>query len=561
MKKRISAVLAIVLTIALLASSFVMFGVNAEDLATDGEEISIGNSKYLIDPNSKLNARDVIAGALANTAFSADTDVELTSAWNVAAQYENWGHDTKFAYVQKEGKSKLAFENWLANTWTHEIIIEDNGLVVNPAGNGNYGYIQLNYTASKDGEIVLYDVAGSITAIKDADPHWGWWAGGSQKVTVTVYKNDEKIWPTAANEANIIDRDNDTLAFPDLGKIAVVTGDVIAVKFDTVAGLDPMMTDLEVAYIYEDASDNNQGGSSDDNQGDSSDDNQGDTSDENKVVIGNSTYTILPEYKFNAYDEFTKLAANYDAADKSEVKFTGKWSIDARYTPNDEFGKDPWGAEFGWKYEVLRKGTQSYGFRSAQWMAGDDWYGSSVCLDTSKNKHIVFSHFQWPDEGIKSKAKSTIRLVFTADRPGSVILYDEFGIIDGSGLADDPYWANESAANTTSVEIYKNNTKIWPTNNVANVVGLDTQTIEFPDLGEIEVKAGDKITVNYTSATIGGRTGASGSLNVAYTKVTGAPQTDANFGTDVMVLVSVIAALGAVVIAVGVISKKRGFNN
>ncbi|MBQ3547363.1 MAG: hypothetical protein IJA44_02685, partial [Clostridia bacterium] len=160
----------------------------------------------------------------------------------------------------------------------------------------------------------------------------------------------------------------------------------------------------------------------------------------------------------------------------------------------------------------------------------------------------------------KSREKVTVRLVFKADRPGSVVLYDEFGLFDGAGLAD-PFWANEQSTHTTTIEIYKNNTKIWPTSNTANVISLDTQTIEFPDLGEIDVKAGDKIAVSYTSAASGKRVGVANSLTVAYTKVTGAAQTDANFGTDVMVLVSVIAVLGAVVIAAGFGSKKRGFNN
>lgn len=503
---------------------------------TSGEEITIGNNKYVINPNDKSNARDVIANALANKAFDANTGITLSDIdWNVEAQYADWAKDTEFVYYQKNNLSKLAFEGWLADYWSHEIVIQDNGLVINPGDNGNAAYISLNYTAPKEGEIVVYDVAGSFKALKDSDPYWAWWDGSGREVTVTVYKNDTLIWPTG-NENNKLKVDSTTLAFPDLGKIEVVKGDVITVKFNSTNGFSHTLTDLEVAYIYEEPSN------------------------ENQVVIGNNTYTILPDYKFNAYDEFVKLAANYNPADKSSVKFMGKWSIDARYTPNDEFGKGPWGAEFGWKYESLRKGTQSYGFRSEQYMAGDDWYGSSVCLDANKNKHIVFAHFLWCEESIKDKAKSTIRLVFTADRSGSVVLYDEFGIIDGSGLAVEPYWANEAAANTTTVEIYKNGTKIWPKNNEPNVVGKDCQTLEFPDLGEINVKAGDKISVNYTSGTINGRTGAAGSLNVAYTKVTGTPQTDADFSSEVIVLVTVISVLCAVVLTSFIASKKLAKN-
>ena len=116
------------------------------------------------------------------------------------------------------------------------------------------------------------------------------------------------------------------------------------------------------------------------------------------------------------------------------------------------------------------------------------------------------------------------------------------------------------AANTTTVEIYKNGTKIWPKNNEPNVVGKDCQTLEFPDLGEINVKAGDKISVNYTSGTINGRTGAAGSLNVAYTKVTGTPQTDADFSCEMIILVAVISVLFAVVFTSFIASKKLAKN-
>lgn len=501
---------------------------------TKCEEITIGNNKYLINPADKSNARDVIADALKNTAFDANTDVELNTAWNVEAQYLDWTKDTKFAYYQKSGKAKLAFENWLADNWAHEIVIQDNGLVINPGNSSDSAYISLKYTAPKNGEIVIYDIAGKFTALKDSDPYWAWWDGSGREMVVTISKNDTVIWPTA-NENNVLKVDSTNIEFPDLGKIEVLAGDVITVKFASNKNFSHTLTDLEVAYIYEEPVKDNQ------------------------VVIGNNTYTILPEYKYNSYAELSALASKYDPAAKSEVAFTGKWSIDARYTENDEFGTDPWKGKFGWKYELLRKGTTSYGFRSAQWMAGDDWYGSSVCIDPQKNKLIVFSHFNWCDESIKQQAKSTIRMVYTADRSGSVVLYDEFGVFDGSGLAVEPYWANESASNTTSIEIYKNDTKIWPLNGEANVVGLNSNVIEFPDLGEIKVKAGDKITVNYTSATISGRTGAANSLTVAYTEVTGgpnAPQTDANYANEIIVLSSVIALLGAVIIIAGVFSKK-----
>ncbi len=509
---------------------------DTDNTVTGGEEITIGDNKYLIDPNGKSNARDVIANALTNTAFDADTNVTLSGvAWNVQAKYADWAIDNNFAYFQKEGLSKLAFENWIADNWSHEIVIQENGLVINPGDNSNSGNISLIYKAPKNGEVVIYDIAGELKALKDSAPYWAWWDGCDREMTVTVYKNDTAIWPTS-NENNKLKVDSITLAFPDLGKIEVLTGDTITIEFAATKGFTHTLTDLEIAYIYEEPVK------------------------ENQVVIGDNTYTILPEHKYSAYEDLSKLAANYKPENKSDVKFTGKWSIDAKYTKTSEYGKDPWGTEFGFKYQAVNTSGEYVGFQSSHYMTGNAYTPASVILNDSTKKLMVSPYILW-SESVCDVASQ--RLVFTADRPGSVILYDEFGIFDGNGFATDPYWANEAAYpnKKTYVEIHKNGKKIWPVDNETPYINGENLAIEFPDLGEIKVKAGDQIAIVYNASNVTDRCGVANAPVVAYTKVTGAPQTDADFGTEVMILVSVITVLGAVVVAMGVASKKRGFIN
>lgn len=502
------------------------------------EEITIGENTYKISTVDKSNARDVIAGALVNTAFDVDTDIELSgTAWNIVTEYSDWGKDSKFAFCQHEGLAKLAFEKWIAKqgAWGHEVVIQDDGLVVNPGDNGAIGYISLTYKAPKAGDIVLYDVAGSIKALKDSSPYWAWWDGIGRDLTVEIYKNDTLIWPTA-NENNKLTETATTLDFPDLGVIELFAEDVITVKFNALKkGYVHTLTDLEVAYIYEEPKA------------------------ENEIVIGENTYIILPEYKYSAYEDFTKLAEKYNAADKSDVKFTGKWSIDAKYTKAAEYGKDPWGVDFGFKYQVVNAAANIVGFQSSHYMTGNSFAPASVILNDSTQKLMVSPYILW-NESICDVA--TQRVVFTADRPGSVVIYDEFGCFDGNGFATDPYWANEAVYpdRKTTVEIHKNGKKIWPTGKETAEISGTNLTVAFPDLGEIKVKSGDEIAIVYTASKVNDRTGVANAPVVAYTEVTGPAQTGADFSTNVMVLVCVIMALCSVAVTLIFVSKKVARN-
>ena len=91
MKKRISTILAVVLTIALLASSFAMLGVFADDPAT--EMVTIGGTEYEIFTDKKFAAIDSINAA-----------VEGLTPADSAAGYGN-GPEISFADQAWEFKS------------------------------------------------------------------------------------------------------------------------------------------------------------------------------------------------------------------------------------------------------------------------------------------------------------------------------------------------------------------------------------------------------------------------------------------------------------------------
>ena len=89
-------------------------------------------------------------------------------------------------------------------------------------------------------------------------------------------------------------------------------------------------------------------------------------------------------------------------------------------------------------------------------------------------------------------------------------------------------------------------------------------TVELVGRIQTVYMVGDEIDFVFSAnvATPTARAGVICNPAVAFTEVTatGAVQTGADFSAEVMVLVSVIAVLGAVVIAAGIVSKKLAHN-
>ena len=87
MKKRISTILAVVLTLALLASSFALLGVFADESAT--EIITIGGTDYEIYTDKKFAAIDSIDAAVEGLT-PADKDAGYTNGPEISFDDQAW---------------------------------------------------------------------------------------------------------------------------------------------------------------------------------------------------------------------------------------------------------------------------------------------------------------------------------------------------------------------------------------------------------------------------------------------------------------------------------------
>lgn len=346
-----------------------------------------------------------------------------------------------------------------------------------------------------------------------------------------------------------------------MGEISVAKGDQLSVVFignpeypDTRAGV---LCNPAVGYIYDESNITVE-----------------DTTRE-ELIVGNTSYMVLKDSKYDLYNGFTEITTGLD--DKAEVKFTNNWNFAYKYTNNVDYGVGPWKSELKYVY-----GTPYYSTKTKD-NGGITLKGiypdSTFSLNSWHNCFFLSAATLLPDQqalyispacdGLKDNQipddtwGPAMKITFKSNKTGKAVIYDTTGILNGD-VAKSPYWANESENATTKVEIYKNNTKIWPTEGDVIITSTNKRVV-FPDLGEIDVKIGDEINFVFTgnTKTPSSRTGVICNPAIAFTEVTATgnvPQTDANFGSQVMVLVTVIAVLGAVVITACVVSKKRAHN-
>ena len=468
MKKALSIVLTVALLLAVVPMG--LFGLTAAAETTEAlgfKPITIGGQEYLIQVGSQSNARDTIANALAKTEYS-DTQIELpSSAWSVEAQYSDWTLDKNFAYNQNSNLSRLSFEPWMSG-WSHEIVIQDNGLVMNPGQNGATATasIALSYTAPKTGKVVLYDVAGSFKALKNSDPYYSWWAD-DRSLEVTIYNNGTQIWP-ANGESNVIDFNNTNLAFPDLGVIDVTAGDVLTVKFfATPKGQVHTLTDLEVAYVYE-------------------------SNGYKEITIGGNHYLIEDGSQFNARDTIANALAKTEYSDTQIELPASAWSIEAQYSD--------WALDKKFAYN---QNSNLSRLSFEPWIGG--WSHEIVIQDNG----LVMNPGQ---NG--ATATASIALSYTAPKTGKVVLYDVAGSFKALKNSD-PYYSWWADDRSLEVTIYNNGTQIWPANGESNVIDFNNTNLAFPDLGVIDVTAGDVLTVKFF-ATPKGQVHTLTDLEVAY---------------------------------------------
>ncbi len=555
--------------------------------------VTVGENTYVVEKNANF---DVYSALTKLTNGMADnTDIVFNSKWAMDFQYTSakgygkdpWNTNVKFAYgtpyystggstTDLKGiyvNSYLVKNNWNNCFFTGAVTFIPTGekVYVSPSTSclkaegvaDTATAMKLTFTASKAGNVVLYDKTGKFDGNVAIAPYWAN-ENNNATVKIEIYKNDTKIWPT--EEDQVVSKNNKQIVFPDLGEIAVAVGDQISIVFagnpsypDTRAGV---LCNPAVGYIYDESANTPE---------------EDPTREE--LSVGTSTYSVLIDTKSDLYNAFTTLTSG--VALDSKVEFTGNWGFSYRYTNDVEYGQDPWKGKLNYVYgipyySVSSKGTGDItytGIYPSSTLSKNTWHNcfflSAVTLiPESELVYISPACDGLTDNHIAAEKQAPSMIItYKSDKAGKAVLYDTTGLFNGD-VAKAPFWANENAKAQTKIEIYKNDTKIWPTEEDVIITNTNKRVV-FPDLGELDVKVGDEIKFVFygNPEAPSTRTGVLCNPAVAFTEVTAtggnnnnAPQTDANFTSQIVVLVSVIVMLGAVAITSAIVSKKRAHN-
>ncbi len=124
--------------------------------------------------------------------------------------------------------------NFMYSTATNMGIgVDTDGKMVTYVGTKRNGkVVALTFTAPISGTVRLYDpTSGTIGTAGTGAPYWSLHnASEGKQIGVTIYKNDEKLWP-ADSDYYTLNYDTKTVAFPDLDNISVAAGDQIRIAF------------------------------------------------------------------------------------------------------------------------------------------------------------------------------------------------------------------------------------------------------------------------------------------------------------------------------------------
>lgn len=149
--------------------------------------------------------------------------------------YQYWGRESSSWATNLRGLSYniMTFDNHhIAVEWNIENK-EDKNIYISSVSDWDIAeaVVSLDFTAPKDGKIVLYDTFdNTIDACIDKPLNAFLYQKPEKKgYTFSILKNDKKIWPTD-KEGVLMDRNNPSIPFPDLGEINVKKGDVISIK-------------------------------------------------------------------------------------------------------------------------------------------------------------------------------------------------------------------------------------------------------------------------------------------------------------------------------------------
>lgn len=526
MKKRISQVLAIVLTIALLASTFVMLGmptVSANE-AVATEKLTIGDRTYTVLSEKKYDAYSGFAALVDGVDLETVLDFS-ESNWSFESKFASnhgwsegpWGGAIGYKYTEPHDKKSVGLygiqaNHYIANAsyaqsrYTSSITFDESGkLFVGPslsfcASSENFAKepaVKIVYTISETGSIVLYDTTGKFDATGTNLGPLPYYANEYDEAytKVQIYKNDELLWPT--NGDVIISKANWSVDFPDLGKLNVIEGDVISFHFyanpeapTKRAGLfcNPGIAYLEQKPAIEEKTE--------------------------AIKLGDETYYINANEKYNMADAMSEALSGYDVATSPKV--------------TDAFDESVWEARISdfWTASPTEYQTNLYYIKGHSDGQGDYnalyTESSSAAWATLDYKHsiafadsgLIFS--PWCDSAYPNQY---IDCFFHAPRDGKIVLYNNGGLIApiGKNIANFNGW-KDTSTNEVEITIYKNDVKIWPTDETTdNVLTSADDTVDISDLGEIELLEYDVLKIRfYEKSATGQRNAVKANFEVAY---------------------------------------------
>ena len=224
------------------------------------------------------------------------------------------------------------------------------------------------------------------------------------------------------------------------------------------------------------------------------------------ITLSGKTYNVFSHKTYSAFEGLTSLTSNMEL--ESNVDFTGsRWGFDCQYTNTMGFGKNPWGTDFDFVYRspyksVIGNTVNIFGIQANNSLAYNSYHNcfftSAVAFIEESDKLYVSPTtaglMEIKDVAQENKAPA-VKLEFTADTAGNVVLYDTTGKFSGVGVNKSPYWANEGVDGWLHIEIYHNDTLLWPTDGEKALIGISNTEITFPNLGVLSVAENDKISI------------------------------------------------------------------
>ena len=243
----------------------------------------------------------------------------------------------------------------------------------------------------------------------------------------------------------------------------------------------------------------------------------------NKIFTGeNSRYKIEGEV-YKAYDELYGLTENLGNAldDKDSAKIDqsqSNWKLvcNTSYEDRPDY------------YKMIFNNDDNYIDIGPCVHSSDFSFKFGAVLNKSSKRMIISPVYTY--DFMQNVKTSTASLVFTAPKAGEVVLYDLYGDAI-TAMTEGPFWSfgtkddeyhNKNGVMRADINFYRNTT-LLATAQISETV----HSADFPDLGKIEVAAGDtlKIEVLYKEDGSNGygsrseRNAVSINPAVAYTKV------------------------------------------